>query len=125
MRNISILITAAAATLLGACTASADGNAAGTPGQPEPQGPAVVGGWSTGEVTPDAREAAQFAVTAMNQPGVTLTSIDAVQQQVVAGINYRIDLTLSDNSRVRATVWKKLDGTFELTNISPIISPRR
>jgi hypothetical protein len=59
----------------------------------------------------------------MNQPGITLTSLDSVRQQVVAGINYRLDLTLSDSSRVRATVWKKLDGSFELTSISPIISP--
>ena len=56
----------------------------------------------------------------MNRPGVTLTSLDAVQQQVVAGLNYRLDLTLSDGSKVRATVWKKLDGTFELTNVEPL-----
>jgi hypothetical protein len=56
----------------------------------------------------------------MNRPGVTLTSLDAVQQQVVAGLNYRLDLTLSDGSRVRATVWKKLDGTFALTETAPI-----
>ena len=83
-------------------------------------GASPAGGWSAGTVDQDARAAAQFAVTALNRPGVTLVSIDAVQQQVVAGLNYRLDLTLSDGSRVRATVWKKLDGTFELSRSEPI-----
>lgn len=115
------LFVASAALLLTACNAS---NGAGQPAQdaqnaPRPE-PRIVGGWGAGEISAEARAAAQYAVTAMNRPGVTLTSLDAVEQQVVAGINYRLDLTLSDGSRVRATVWKKLDGSFELTNVSPI-----
>lgn len=114
-----------AVLLLSACNASSssDTPAANAPAQAEAPRPVITGGWSAGTVSDSARAAAQYAVTAMNQPGVTLRSLDAVQQQVVAGINYRLDLTLSDGSRVRATVWKKLDGTFELTNVSPIISP--
>jgi uncharacterized lipoprotein YajG len=117
------LIVAATAALLTGCTAGADSSAANNAPQPEPQRPAIAGGWSPGIIDADSRAAAQFAVTAMNQPGITLTSLDSVRQQVVAGINYRLDLTLSDGSRVRATVWKKLDGSFELNSISPIISP--
>lgn len=114
------------ALLLSACNASngpdaapSAGNAA-TPPAEAPARPVITGGWSAGTPSAEARAAAQFAVTAMNRPGITLTSLDAVQQQVVAGINYRLDLTLSDGSKVRATVWKKLDGTFELTNVAPL-----
>lgn len=117
-------LTLASALSLAACTASP----ASTPAEPtaapsaapEPAAPAIAGGWSASASTAEARAAAQFAVTAMNRPGVTLTSLDAVQQQVVAGLNYRLDLTLSDGSKVRATVWKKLDGTFELTSVEPL-----
>jgi ferric-dicitrate binding protein FerR (iron transport regulator) len=125
MTRSTIAIALSAAIMLSACTANSgsDTPASNAPAQAEAPRPVITGGWSAGTVSTDARAAAQFAVTAMNQPGVTLTSLDRVQQQVVAGINYRLDLTLSDGSRVRATVWKKLDGTFELTNFSPIISP--
>lgn len=116
------VITASVAILLTACNAnsSPDQQAQDSRPAPSPAAPPVAGGWSAGEASAEARAAAQFAVTSMNRAGVTLSSLDAVQQQVVAGLNYRLDLTLSDGSRVRATVWKKLDGTFELTNVTPI-----
>jgi uncharacterized lipoprotein YajG len=123
MKTDHALLAALSAAMLAACTPGAESNANSSTVQPEPQRPAMVGGWSAGVIDAESRAAAQFAVTTMNQPGITLTSLDAVGQQVVAGRNYRLDLTLSDGSRVRATVWKKLDGSFELTNISPIISP--
>ena len=124
----SLLAASTAALLLSGCNASngADatpsaGNAAtSTPQAEAPARPVITGGWSAGSPSAEARAAAQYAVTAMNRPGITLTSLDAVQQQVVAGINYRLDLTLSDGSKVRATVWKKLDGSFELTNVAPL-----
>lgn len=126
----SLLLVSAATLALTACTSS-PGSDAASPAQPttaqptttpsaQPTAPPIAGGWSAGTPSAEARAAAQFAVTAMNRPGVTLTSLDAVQQQVVAGLNYRLDLTLSDGSRVRATVWKKLDGTFALTETAPI-----
>jgi hypothetical protein len=121
-RNPALIATLSAA-MLAACTPSPDNSSASSAVPPEPQPPAMVGGWSAGTADAESRAAAQFAVTAMNQPGLTLVSIDRVRQQVVAGINYQLDLTLSDGSRVRATVWKKLDGSFALTNISPIINP--
>lgn len=122
MTRSTIALTLTAAAVLSGCNAGSgsDTPAANAPAQAEAPRPVITGGWSAGAVSAEARAAAQFAVTAMNRPGVTLSSLDAVQQQVVAGINYRLDLTLSDSSRVRATVWKKLDGTFELTNVSPI-----
>ena len=115
------------ALLLSACNASngpdaapSAGNAATSPAEAPArplQGETYL---KTYAPSAEARAAAQYAVTAMNRPGITLTSLDAVQQQVVAGINYRLDLTLSDGSKVRATVWKKLDGSFELTNVAPL-----
>ncbi len=71
--------------------------------------------------------AAEFAVKAQAQAmstaakpvALTLVKITQAQQQVVAGMNY--DLTLQVKvagaaKEAKARVWRKLDGTHELTS---------
>ena len=36
-------------------------------------------------------------------------------QQVVAGLNYRFDITLADNSRFGVTVYRDLQGGMQVT----------
>ena len=60
-------------------------------------------------------KAAQFAVKA-HHAGLTLQSVNAAEQQVVAGINYKLRLTTSDGRKADAVVWRKLDGSHELTS---------
>jgi putative lipoprotein len=78
--------------------------------------PQVSGGWSSAKVDIDVQKSARFAIRKMKRGNAKIQSIDAVQQQVVAGINHRIDMTLSDRSRWRVIVWQRLDGNYRLTS---------
>ncbi|HSH92904.1 MAG TPA: exo-alpha-sialidase, partial [Roseimicrobium sp.] len=79
----------------------------------------IPGGFSGIALTdPDAVAAARFAVskqgTAMNFVG-----IESVDRQVVAGMNYRLTIKVSENGAARtadAVVWRKLDGSHQLTS---------
>ena len=78
--------------------------------------PPVAGGWADTAITPEIRAAAAFAVPRLSHQHARLKRIDAARQQVVAGMNYDIDLTLMDRTRWRVRVWSKLDRTMELTS---------
>ena len=86
----------------------------------------LPGGYT--EVKPDgeAGAVARFAVgeisKKLNEP-LALKAVLSSERQVVAGLNYRLELELTKNNqpyRVRAVVWRRLDGTMELTSWNPI-----
>ena len=86
----------------------------------------MPGGFS--EVKPDqeAQAVATYAVgeisEKLNEP-LAMKGIVSAERQVVAGLNYRLELDLTKNNqpyRVRAIVWRRLDGTMELTSWNPI-----
>lgn len=79
-----------------------------------------TGGYAAAEVTDDDVFIGAFAVGELNLPDVTLTRVDSVSRQVVAGLNVRLELTLSDASRWRVVVYKGLDGSLKLTSSEPI-----
>ncbi len=88
--------------------------------------PPVPGGFS--EMKPDqqAQAVATFAVgeisQKLNQP-LALKGIVSAERQVVAGLNFRLELDLTKSNqpfRVRAIVWRKLDGSMELTSWNAI-----
>ena len=60
--------------------------------------------------------AARFAVAQLPRPHARLKRIVGAERQVVAGTNYRMLVVLKDGKRWRLVVWKKLDGTMELTS---------
>jgi hypothetical protein len=82
----------------------------------------IPGGWSSVAVD-DARVkiAAQHAVAAQaanDSAELKLLAIEDAQRQVVAGINYKLKLSVTKGDRQQraiATVWGKLNGTYELT----------
>lgn len=79
----------------------------------------MPGGWSEVPKTELAKEvgaAARFAVARLPRPHGRLKTIVGAERQVVAGMNYRMLLVLSDGKRWRVQVWKKLDGTMQLTH---------
>jgi hypothetical protein len=82
--------------------------------------PTITGGWSQATIDEDAKSAAVFAVAALNRPGAALKSLDAAQSQVVAGLNYRLDLTLTDGSRWQVVVYRNLQSAFSLTSSTPL-----
>ena len=84
------------------------------PLRPTPS-PVIVGGFHELRATdPELAAVARFVVPRLPVRGARLARIIGGEKQVVAGTNYRIMLQLSDGSRWRAEVWKKLDGTMEM-----------
>ncbi len=82
----------------------------------------ITGGWGKTLIDAEVRQAAAYAITAIKtkQPRAKLARITAAERQVVAGLNYRVHLTLADKSRWEAVVWKKLDGKMEVVALTPI-----
>ena len=81
----------------------------------------VTGAWARADVfNPDVQEAARFAVQAFsvqNKSRVLYKDVTQVRQQVVAGLNFELLLQVTldgANRRVRATVWRQLDGSYRL-----------
>ena len=80
------------------------------------QQPPLAGGFSQAAITDaEVLKAAHFAVKA-HDAKLTLQSVNAAEQQVVAGINYKLRLTTSDGRKAATVVWRKLDGSHELTS---------
>lgn len=76
----------------------------------------TVGGWSdVAADDPQLRDAAAFAARAIAGEGASVVAIANGRRQVVAGMNYAMEISLSDGGRWRATVWRRLDGGMELT----------
>jgi putative lipoprotein len=77
--------------------------------------PSIVGGYSPAPADSDARKAAQFALPKLKRGKARIRSLDAVERQVVAGTNYRIEMTLTDGSHWKIVVWQRLDGRYQLS----------
>lgn len=102
------LILGTGALMLVAASATGE-----TPVMPAPP---VVGGWSElRPADPELIAAARYVVPRLGRPRARLQRIEGGERQVVSGMNYRMVLRLSDRSRWRAQVWRKLDGSYALT----------
>ena len=83
---------------------------------------ALAGGYSPAEIDSEVRKVAEFAVkTRAETTGkpLRLVKILNAERQVVAGLNFRIEIEVAGGSKhlkARAVVWKKLDGSFCLTS---------
>ncbi len=79
----------------------------------------IPGGFSAADAKDaEALAAAKFAVTA-HDPKLKFQRIGKVQRQVVAGLNFRLTIEVTDDGKERvadAVVWRKLDGTHQLTS---------
>lgn len=85
--------------------------------------PPIAGGWSAGNTAdPMVKAAADFAASQL--PGNSaVKAIEGVNQQVVAGMNYRIDLLLTDGSRWQVVVYRRFSGEMQLSQsmkLSPV-----
>ncbi len=81
----------------------------------------VTGAWARADVfNPDVQEAARFAVQAFsvqNKARVMYKEVTQASQQVVAGLNFELQLlvTLDGVHRnVLVKVWRQLDGSYRL-----------
>lgn len=90
---------------------------AGTqPGQKYPPG-----SWQPAKPDANAESAARFAIEQKSRESavpLALVRIVSLERQIVAGINYKLRVAVTENSKLRealATVWQKPDGTLALT----------
>ncbi len=81
-----------------------------------------AGGWSQADaMSPDVQEAARFAVqtfAVQNKSRILFKEVAQARQQVVAGLNYQLQLQVTQDGATRIAqtkVWRKLDGRYELT----------
>ena len=81
----------------------------------------LAGAWAQADVfSPDVQEAARFAVqtfAVQNKARVLYKDVTQARQQVVAGLNYELQLqvTMDGSTRTaKATVWLRLDGSYRL-----------
>lgn len=83
-----------------------------------PPMPPIVGGWHevpSSQLQAQVGEAARFGVSRLPKPHGALQKIIGAETQVVAGTNYRMLVQLTGGAKWRLQVWKKLDGTMQLT----------
>lgn len=88
-----------------------------------PAGPAsarLVGGWGTTPATGEVMAAARWAAPRLPRPRSALRRVEAAEQQVVAGMNYRMTLVLADGRRFRVVVWQRVDGSYQLSEATAL-----
>ncbi len=84
--------------------------------------PALAGGYSSAEIDSEVRTVAEFAVKTQGKSTgrpLQLIKILKAERQVVAGLNFRLEIEVADGSKhlkARVVVWKKLDGSLALTS---------
>ena len=79
--------------------------------KPAPQ-PPMAGGLASVDVnSPEVQAAAQFAAQAL---GGLLAKVTKAEQQVVAGMNYKMSVELKDGSKHNVVVYKDLQGKNKL-----------
>ena len=77
--------------------------------------PVITGGWQQADAA-EATKAARFALPHLKEKRPRLRRILSAEQQIVAGVNYRLTLLLRNGHRWRVTVWRKLDGGMVVTD---------
>ena len=86
----------------------------------------VVGGFVDVAGDSSVLAVADFAVAEISKKTnvkLALKRVVSAERQVVAGLNYRLELELTKNSkpfRICAVVWQKPGGMMELTSWNPI-----
>ncbi|HVY88939.1 MAG TPA: hypothetical protein VG942_08735 [Hyphomonadaceae bacterium] len=94
--------------------------AAPKPAPPAPK-PVVVGGFAaTGCEESQCKEAQAMAVQTIyrQDPQRGLVEAATVEQQVVAGMNYRFHITMTGAKNYSVTVYRDLQGNLSVTNFS-------
>ena len=117
MLSLSRLSTVLAFSLMAACSPEKPAAVSAPLSEAAP----VAGPWATADAfSPEVQEAARFAVqtfAVQNKARVLYKEVTQARQQVVAGLNFELQLlvTLDGASRsVSATVWRQPDGSYRL-----------
>lgn len=110
MKKIAASFIFASCCLLAACNTD---SSSAMPQPSTPAQPQLVGGYSVVDVNDaEVQNAAQFAAQSL---GGLLGKVTQAEQQVVAGMNYKLSLELQDGSKHKVVVYKDLQGNMSLT----------
>lgn len=119
MLSLSRLSTVLAFSLMSACSPEKPAAVSAPLSEAAP----VAGAWELADAfSPEVQEAARFAVqtfAVQNKARVLYKEVNQASQQVVAGLNFELQLlvTLDGKPRnARASVWRQLEGTYLLTS---------
>ncbi len=119
MRSATIFVSLIALAGAGAC-ATPEAVVEQPASAPQPM---ITGGYSPASLDDEWVKAAQAVavneIYRVDKTSATVQSVSA-QQQVVAGLNYRFDITLSDNSRFGVTVYRDLQGRMQVTQFEKL-----
>jgi hypothetical protein len=117
MLSLSRFCTVLFCSLMAACSPEKPATILATHSEAAP----VAGAWAPSDAfSPEVQEAARFAVqtfAVQNKARVLYKDVVKARQQVVAGLNFELELqvTLDGASRsVSATVWRQPDGSYRL-----------
>ncbi|PHJ40303.1 2-oxoglutarate dehydrogenase [Vibrio sp. PID23_8] len=92
-----------------------------TPAQPEANpicsAENLAGGWSQGEVTPEAQQALDFVLGQLNT-AAKLKELLSVRTQVVNGLNYAIEFEMDNGEVWNTIVYRPLKGDMEMTRLA-------
>jgi hypothetical protein len=87
---------------------------------PEPPMPGGYGPASLDDNTVKAAQALAVDAIYTRDPTRALVEKVEVDQQVVAGMNYRFTITMTGGARYGVTVYQKLDGAMEVTDYAKL-----
>ena len=109
---VSLFITSVIITGCGTSASTTSGAATSAP--------AMTGAYAGAETSdPEVFACANFALESRQTKGtLKLVTIISAEKQVVAGMNYKLKLSITDKGTpktVNVVVWSKLDGTKEVT----------
>lgn len=80
-----------------------------------------VGGWSNVNTnSKDVKQVTKFAASHVKTKQNKIKSILNAQQQVVAGMNYKVTFLTHGNKKYKAQVYKDLKGKLSLTYLKKI-----
>ena len=118
---VSALVVVAAVSL-SSCSPEKPADSSSTKSMSTDSGvPAVPGAWVPIDAfSPDVQEAARFAVqtfAVQNKQRVLFKDLTKARQQVVAGLNFELQLSVTLDGIPRtaqAVVWRQLNGVYSL-----------
>ena len=90
--------------------------------QAVPPGATIAGGWSLINAPEKNAEVVEALAAVLALPGnhQHTAHIFRAEQQVTAGISYRLILHFPDGKHWVAIVWHKLDHSYQVTNMVPL-----
>lgn len=115
----SLALSFCALLLAGACATEKSGGGRSDDSKPRPM---LAGGYSKVTSGPGVDEARDVAVNELYKrfPQRAIVEKVTVEQQVVAGMNYRFHFTMSGGAKYEAVIFRDVGGRFSVTSLNAV-----